>query len=159
MRKNGEMIGWPGTAAGEPLKKAAERGLKRCPNCGTEFERRGLRKYCSLGCSIEFQKKQRRKEPEKKFCAVCGKEFLTVRGYQRTCSHRCSQIYTRTKSSVRGLLLVRNKRRAMKASENKRMAGCTCDVHYRRDEYTGVTVETRGQYCWSGGPSIVRGLR
>ena len=72
---------------------------KVCPNCGVEFSTtKKFKKYCSLKCSDEADKK-RRKEKYKpkpkvtyqKICPVCGKEFDTEKSTQIYCSLACKR--------------------------------------------------------------------
>lgn len=70
--------------------------VKKCKNCGKDFEARDYRQWCcSKECRKEYLKeKYREKHPKKivnKKCAECGEDFETDNKRAKCCSHKCAK--------------------------------------------------------------------
>lgn len=81
--------------------------IKKCVICGKEFDAYKTAKTCSKKCSRELKrlnnkrywsnksksttKNHSKKEPVKKTCLICGKEFWTTRSCQKFCSNKCRE--------------------------------------------------------------------
>lgn len=65
--------------------------LKICKKCGKEFDTAIEKKiYCSKDCCNKYYTSQGR-YGKKSVCVVCGKAFLTNKGFIKVCSQQCKQ--------------------------------------------------------------------
>jgi len=66
--------------------------MKICENCKNEFKNQRVdQKYCSTQCRRVVKNINRKKEPIKFNCVVCGVMFMQKRKDNVTCSDTCSQ--------------------------------------------------------------------
>ena len=128
---------------------------RKCPNCGKEFETDCKTKvYCSGECNRSYYRKSRKSFTYHCKCELCGKEFVANNPNKKCCSKECSCKLISIKKTKK-----KTSRKATPesmAKEYERMKKNGVPVKARRVEGMGVVVESRGQHCWSGGPSIAR---
>ena len=80
--------------------------IKTCVICGKNFTPprnvEHCKKTCSLECSIELAKRNKKRYLAAKYpmmikvCVTCGKEFQTRSNHKINCSPECSEQYQRT---------------------------------------------------------------
>lgn len=125
---------------------------RKCPNCGKEFVTTFQTKiYCSEKCSHSYYRKNKHYTYHCK-CEVCGKEFEANYPNKKCCSHSCAcKLISMKKKKKR--TFCKTTAEAM-AKEYERMKKNGVPVKTRKVD--GMVVESRGQHCWSCGPSIAR---
>lgn len=81
-----------------------EQSLPGCERCGTPFQPRPRRRFCSPGCKRRAKDSRRWAAraggPVDRVCVVCGTDFSTLRPSAKYCGSRCSERakYLRRKS-------------------------------------------------------------
>ena len=128
---------------------------RKCPNCGKEFETNCKTKlYCSGVCYRSYYRKSRKSYTYHCKCEVCGKEFEANNPNKKCCSMECSCKLISIKKTKKKTS--RKTTPEAMAKEYERMKKSGVPVKTRKVDGMGVVVESRGQHCWSGGPSIAR---
>lgn len=137
--------------------------IKKCVICGKEFAAyTRLQVCCSKECGKKQYKLKHRLPMLKHTCPVCGKEFEHPRTNKVTCSKECAdkwvEISKARKRKKLNRVFPKNKKRMDNKGREREleyMKKNNIPVSTRRDTNTGMTIESRGQYCWSGGlPSL-----
>lgn len=69
---------------------------KKCENCNKEMEKTSKRRFCSLKCANETQK---RNNVVKRHCIQCGKDFYVMKSSRKIklCSKMCERKYAESK--------------------------------------------------------------
>lgn len=128
----------------------------KCLYCGKEFvTTRQTKVYCSEECCQRFHRGRNNYTYHCK-CEVCGKEFEANYPNKKCCSKECSL----------KLMSMRHKKKRISrkttaeeiAQEYERMKKNGVPVTSRKVDGMGVVIESRGQHCWSCGPSIARSI-
>lgn len=129
---------------------------RKCLYCGKEFvATRQTMVYCSEECSRSYYRKNKHYTYHCK-CEVCGKEFEAKYPNKRCCSMECSRKLMSMK--LRKRKATRKVTPEAMAKEYERMKKSGVPVKTRKVDGMGVVVESRGQHCWSCGPSIARSI-
>jgi hypothetical protein len=82
------------------LRAKREPHKLECSSCGTAFEAQHKRKYCSVGCRLEFFNSRKRVASSRE-CRGCSKQFEGSNGYQKYCSPDCQQQAKRQRQEER----------------------------------------------------------
>lgn len=135
-------------------KQIGEERTVKCLYCGKEFVTTHHAKiYCSDECCKKFHREKKVHTYHRK-CELCGKEFVANNPNKKCCSMECAIKLMGLKH--RKIKTSRKATPEAMAQEYERMRKNGVPVKTRKVDGMRMIVETRGQHCWSGGPSIAR---